>query len=203
MQEFPDIVQQAGQVGFVRPVIAGCGGEASRQLGNQQRVAPERREIDRPRRLPFVEKTLHRQAGGNRTYQTRTKGHQATLDTLQLLAAADRRRVGCRQNAGAQTGILLDQPGELGHRRAVIIDQLQQPQQNLRRRGYSPRLHGLSDGLRQAMHRASGVRCRQQRCRPGNRAACAVFPMHIPADGDSRARRSFRLPRCLGAARAR
>jgi hypothetical protein len=24
-QEFPDIVQQAGQVGFVRPVIAGCG----------------------------------------------------------------------------------------------------------------------------------------------------------------------------------
>ena len=61
-----------------------------------------------------------------------------TWNAAQFGAAANGRRVGCRQHPGTQARVLLHEPGELAHRCAVVVDHPQQAQQDLGRRRRAP-----------------------------------------------------------------
>ena len=131
--QLADVVQQAGEIRFFRSRVVDRRREIARELGDHQRMAPERLEIRHGLAGAAIEQALDRQAGGDRAHQACAERDQAIVETVQLAATAQRRRVRGGENARGQARIVPDQRGELGHRRAVVVDQMHQTQKNLRR----------------------------------------------------------------------
>ncbi len=151
-QQFADVVQQAGQVGFFGTAVAGFGGQRAGQFGDRQRMPPKGGQFAGGSDRIAFEQAAQRQAGRNRADHPGAQRHQAGIQAVQFAAPAQGRRIGGGQHARRQAGIAGDQVGQLAHRRLFTVDQLHQTQQHLRRRRHAARFDGPRQCDRHVRH---------------------------------------------------
>jgi hypothetical protein len=159
-----DVVQQAGQVGFLGLRIIDMARQVARQHGRQQRVFPERAQVGRAGIREAVESLEYRVADHQGLDHVGAQRHPGLLEIGLAAAAMIGRAVGDREDLAGHAGILGHQCGQLGHAEVVGLQVGQQLDEDLRH-GRQPRdqqaiadiLVWLMVGLKHGRHCCSGL----------------------------------------------
>jgi hypothetical protein len=148
-----DVVQQAGQVGFLDVRVLHLLGHVARDHGGGERTFPEAAQVGAARMGEAVEGLEHRFADDQRLDHVGAERHQRLLEADRALVAVVGRAVGDGEYLAGHRRILGDEGGQLRHASVVGLQVLNQLNEYLRHCRQTGNQQAIANIMVRLMHR--------------------------------------------------
>ncbi len=137
--DFPDVVHQSGQEGFIRAGVLNPDCQFSGNGCAAERMPPEQFEIEGRFSSRSVEDLIHRRADGDVLHCIHSQQQQSLVDGGNLLFQTVVSRVDKTKQSLADRWILIDHLGEIPYSLLFLVADIDQLQQYVGQSGQSSR----------------------------------------------------------------